>query len=165
MEISIQKPKPEHAEAIASICARGWRQTVEGKLSAEYQRKNIEHWYHTDRVTKDIQNGAYTYIASAGNNVAGVIGGAPTGPEEGEIFVLYVDEHYRYQGIGRKLLKALTDDQLKEGVKRQWVSVQEDNQYGLPFYQARGFVFDRKRVTQTETGEEQVSLRFWRSMG
>ncbi|MFZ3579477.1 GNAT family N-acetyltransferase [Virgibacillus sp. DJP39] len=45
-----------------------------------------------------------------------------------EIYVLYVDETYRYKGIGRKLLEALTLQQMNKGATEQWVSVQEGNQ-------------------------------------
>lgn len=75
-----------------------------------------------------------------------------------------MDEHYRYKGIGKKLLEAITKEQLKWGIKRQWVSVQEDNQLGIPFYEARGFTFEKKKTTQTETGEKQISLRYWRAI-
>ncbi len=36
MGIVIEKPKTIHSEAIASICSKGWKQTVEGMLSEEY---------------------------------------------------------------------------------------------------------------------------------
>ena len=40
-DISIVKPTISQAEAIGDICARGWRQTVAGKLSEAYQQQNI----------------------------------------------------------------------------------------------------------------------------
>nr|WP_245732844.1 GNAT family N-acetyltransferase [Salinibacillus kushneri] len=146
------------------MCARGWRQTVENKFSEEYKQKTVEYWYNHKKVEDDIKSGTYTHIALADSKVVGVIGGGKTGPELGEVFVFYVDEHYRYKGIGKKLLEAITKEQLKWGIKRQWVSVQEDNQLGIPFYEARGFTFEKKKTTQTETGEKQISLRYWRAI-
>ncbi|SFD60179.1 Ribosomal protein S18 acetylase RimI [Lentibacillus persicus] len=164
MNISIIKPKTEHAEAIAAICAAGWRQTVEGKLSEEYQKRNVSFWYNHERVTNDINRGAYTHAARIDSALAGVIGGGMTGPTTGEIFLLYVEETYRYQGIGKRLLEQLTREQIDLGATEQWVSVQEGNQRGIPFYEARGFIYKAKRVTLTETGEEQVSLRYARRL-
>nr|WP_275661812.1 GNAT family N-acetyltransferase [Lentibacillus sediminis] len=132
-------------------------------MSEEYQRKNIEFWYNHARVCNDIQKGAYTHIALAGSNVAGVIGGGMTGSDTAEIFVLYVDETYRYKGIGTLLLDALTKEHRKNGASRQCVSVEEDNQYGIPFYESRGFLC-QGRETLTETGEQHVSLRYARSL-
>ena len=78
--------------------------------------------------------------------------------------MLYVDETYRYKGIGRLLLEALTELQKEQGAAKQWVSVQEDNQHGIPFYEARGFRLQGKKTELTDTGEEQVSLRYSREI-
>lgn len=164
LDISIIKPQAKHTEGIANICARGWRQTVEGLLSEEYQVKNVDFWYNHDRVNSDIESGAYSHVAMLDSKVVGVIGGGMTQPTVGEVFVLYVDEVYRYKGIGRQLLEALTRQQLDSGASEQWVSVQEGNRRGIPFYEARGFVFKEKMVTCTETEEKQVSLRYSRQI-
>lgn len=164
MTISIIKPQAKYAEAIGAICAAGWKQTVEGKLSEEYQKRNVAFWYNRDRVINDINAGAYTHAALIGSEVSGVIGGGMTGPDIAEIFMLYVDETYRYQGIGRRLLEALTREQIDQGAKEQWVSVQEQNHRGIPFYETRGFKYQKSRAEPTETGEEQVSLRYARQI-
>ncbi|CAI9395367.1 MULTISPECIES: GNAT family N-acetyltransferase [Bacillaceae] len=163
-KISIEKPKKEHAEMIRKICSTGWRQTVEGKLSEECQNQTVDFWYKLNRIEKDIENGSYSYVALFDSEVVGVIGGGITGDNVSEVFVLYIDEKYRYQGIGRLLLEALTKDQVALGATRQWVSVQEGNHRGIPFYEARGYIFQEKKITVTETGEEQVSLRYARAI-
>lgn len=164
LSVSIVKSNTKHTEAIASICATGWRQTVEGKLSEEYQMKNIEFWYRYERVYNDIEAGFYSHVALFNSEVVGVIGGAMTDSNIGEIFVLYVDETHRYKGIGRFLLEAITQEQIDYGATEQWVSVQEGNQRGIPFYEARGFLYQKKKVTFTETDEKQVSLRYVRKI-
>ena len=163
-DISVIRPNTSHAGAIGEICTIGWRQTVAGKLSEEYKQKNIEFWYTPNRVASDIEKGQYSYVALIDSEVVGVIGGAMTGEQVGEIFVLYVHENCRYKGIGRKLLQALTDEQMERGVREQWVSVQEDNQLGIPFYESRGFIYQKKRITVTDTEENQVSLRYMRKL-
>jgi ribosomal protein S18 acetylase RimI-like enzyme len=164
LDISIVKPETKHTEGIAEICSAGWRQTVEGKLSEKYQKKNVEFWYNHEKVSKDILHGMYSYIALEDQKVVGVVGAGITEPANGEIFVLYVDETYRYMGIGRLLLEKVTKDQQNQGVVKQWVSVQEGNQLGLPFYEARGFSFQHKRLTYTDTNEKQLSLRYARKI-
>ncbi|ASN06410.1 GNAT family N-acetyltransferase [Virgibacillus necropolis] len=162
MNLSIVKPHTKHTEAIVAICAAGWRQTVEGKLSEEYQLKNVDFWYNYERVYSDIEAGFYTHVALINSEIVGVIGGAITGPSVGEIFVLYVDEAHRYNGIGRLLLEAITGQQKDSGASEQWVSVQEGNKHGIPFYEARVFLYREKKITSTDTGEKQVSLRYSR---
>lgn len=164
MDISIVKPQTKHTEGIAEICSAGWRQTVDGKLSEKYKKKNVEFWYNYEKVSKDILRGMYSYIALDDQDVVGVIGAGITEQANGEIYVLYVDENYRYKSIGRLLLEKVTKDQQSRGVVNQWVSVQEGNQLGLPFYEARGFGFQHKRLTYTDTNEEQVSLRYARKI-
>ncbi|MER2060485.1 MAG: GNAT family N-acetyltransferase, partial [Niallia sp.] len=163
-QILIEKPKLEHAKAIQRICSTGWRQTVEEMLSEECQKQTVEFWYTFNRIEKDIKNGSYSYVALLGSEVVGVIGGGITGKNVSEVFVLYMDEKYRYQGIGRLLLEALTKDQVEIGATKQWVSVQEGNHRGIPFYEARGFIFQEKKIAVTKTGEEQVSLRYARAI-
>jgi len=104
-DISIMKPNLTHAEAIGEICRAGWKQTVKGKLSEKYQKKNAEFWYTPSRVASDIEKDRYSYVALIDSEVVGVIGGAMTSEDTGEIFVLYVDENCRYKGIGKNFLK------------------------------------------------------------
>lgn len=140
MDIEIIKAKPEHTEAVSRICAEGWQQTIEGKYSIEEQKKTIEKWYNYDRVRSDIEKGVYTHVALVDGQVAGTIGGILNKNEnKSEIYVFYVDQVYRYKGIGRKLLDVFTQAHMKEGATEQYVSVEEDNMLGIPFYEARGF--------------------------
>lgn len=165
MEVTIVKPRPEHISEISRICAEGWRQTVEGKLSEAYQDKNVAYWYNHDKIRTDIESGGYSHVALIGSKVVGTIGGAITKPERGDVFVIYVDDTYRYQGIGRRLLNEFTNEQEAEDVQEQWVSVEKDNWRGIPFYEARGFVFQNEHVSETDTGEIHVSLKYRRYIG
>ncbi|QHJ69901.1 GNAT family N-acetyltransferase [Planococcus halotolerans] len=164
MDVSIIKPTKNHIEAISAICSAGWKQTVEGKLSEEYQEQNIAFWYNHERIRSDMEAGYYTHVALIDSNVTGVIGGGMTNSGVSEVFMLFVDETYRYKGTGRLLLEALTELQKEQGATEQWVSVQEDNQHGIPFYEARGFQLQGKKTERTDTGEEQVSLRYSRQI-
>ncbi|SNZ11689.1 Ribosomal protein S18 acetylase RimI [Terribacillus aidingensis] len=162
--MNLRKPELSHAETIAAICSKGWRQTVAGKLSEDFQRQNVDYWYNLERVKEEIQSGSYRYVAMQAGRVVGVIGGVVTAQTTGEVFVLYVDESARYKGAGKLLLEALTKDQKQQGASEQWVSVQEGNLLGIPFYEARGFRLRGKKINLTETGETQVSLRYYREI-
>jgi len=152
VDILITKATTEHAREISRICSIGWRQTVQGFYSEEYQVKNVEYWYNHKRVVEDIVKGIYTHVAMVDKKVAGTIGGTITEPGVSEIFVFYVDGVYRYKGIGTKLLKAFTEEHLKLGATEQYVSVQEGNQLGIPFYKSRGFQ------------QKGNNKRFWRQL-
>lgn len=164
MALVIRKPEPEDAERIADICSTGWRQTVEGKMSSKFQQQTVNYWYNPDKVTADIKKGSYSYVAEKDGIIRGVIGGGMTGAKTAEVYVFYIDDKYRYHGIGKTLLDELTQHQKRKGADEQWVSVQQDNELGLPFYKARGFVCQSLKETKSADGEVQVSLRMKRQI-
>ncbi|WP_329610095.1 GNAT family N-acetyltransferase [Pseudalkalibacillus berkeleyi] len=88
-----------------------------------------------------------------------------TGEDAGEVYVLYMDPNRRGEGVGTKLLAAITDQQVKFGAKFQWVSVQKGNAKGIPFYEAKGFQPDSECVGYGNTEEEHyVSVRYCREV-
>ncbi|WP_338035672.1 GNAT family N-acetyltransferase [Halalkalibacterium halodurans] len=56
-----------------------------------------------------------------------------TADHVGEIFVLYMDPVRRGEGVGTKLLEAITAQQKEFGAMEQWVSVAKGNEKGIPF--------------------------------
>ncbi|WP_096187335.1 GNAT family N-acetyltransferase [Evansella halocellulosilytica] len=136
MNISISKASSEHTKEISRICSVGWRQTVQSFYSEKYQIKIVEYWYNHNRVHEDITKGIYTHVAKVDERVVGTIGGIMTELTVSEIYVFYVDEAYRYKGIG---IDAFTKEHIKKGAIEQYVSVQEGNRLGIPFYESCGF--------------------------
>src|SRR5699024_6130167 len=139
INISIIKATPKHTKEISEICSTGWRQTVEGIYNEEYQLENVEYWYNHQRIDEDIKKGVYTHVAMIDDKVVGTIGGTITEPGISEIYVFYIDEMYRYKGIGTKLLDAFTKEHTNNGATEQYVSIEEGNKLGTPFYVSRGF--------------------------
>ncbi|MFZ3579476.1 hypothetical protein [Virgibacillus sp. DJP39] len=73
MNVIFTKPDTAYTRTIAAICATGWRQTVEGKLSEEYKKKNVDSWYRHERVFNDINEGFYSHVALIDSEVVGVM--------------------------------------------------------------------------------------------
>ncbi|CAD2081605.1 N-acetyltransferase [Jeotgalicoccus coquinae] len=164
MKLVIRKPEVRDAERISVICSTGWRETVEGQLSKTFQQQTVNYWYSSEKIIQDIKKGSYSFVAETEGTVAGVIGGGMTGGRSAEVYVLYIDKKYRYHGIGKALLHKLTEHHQRKGAKKQWVSVQENNELGMPFYKARGFVQQSVKKTKSAAGEVQVSLRMKRDI-
>jgi ribosomal protein S18 acetylase RimI-like enzyme len=165
VDLIIRRVTVEDAEKVAEICRAGWLDTVDDRLSDTYKQKTVDFWYSPAKVEQDVKKGHYSYVAEIDGGVAGVIGGGMTGTHINEIFVFYVDKNFRYMGIGGQLLNTFTAHFRKKGAKEQWVSVQEGNALGLPFYESHGFKFQRMKETRTGTGEVQKSLRVMRVLG
>ncbi len=152
MNVSIIKATTDHVNDICRICSEGWRQTVQDAYSEEYQKKNVEYWYNPKKIHEDIIKGSYTHVAIVNQEVVGTIGGTMTSPSVSEIYVFYVDQAYRYKGIGSKLLDTFTWEHIKNSATKQYVSVEEGNELGIPFYQSHGFK------------QNNVSKRYWRPL-
>lgn len=67
-----------------------------------------------------------------------------TTDQTGWLYVLYLNPARRNEGIGTKILEAVTEQQKRLGAKEQYVTVQKGNMKGIPFYEARDFVFQEE---------------------
>ena len=82
------------------------------------------------------------YVAEVEGEIVGAIGGGMTNSKTAEIYVLYLHPEKRNKKIGTQLLEAYTRLQQEEyNATEQWVSVEKENDKGIPFYKAKGFVF------------------------
>ncbi len=83
----------------------------------------------------------------------------------GWLYVIYLDPQRRNEGIGTKLLDAVTQQQKAFGAREQFVTVQRGNVKGIPFYEARGFIFQEEIVSNNLDKEPgAVVYKFRRSI-
>ncbi|WP_245630309.1 GNAT family N-acetyltransferase [Amphibacillus sediminis] len=135
----------------------------------DYIRRIIAEFYNYERVLQEVTKtnwewGGY-FVALDNNQVVGAGGGGMIAKQTGEIFVLYVDPARRNQGIGTLLIRAITDQQKTNGATTQWVSVQKDNQKGIPFYEAKGFVFSHLQSGYgNNVNESYQTARYYRKL-
>lgn len=172
--IEVVPARPEHVAGICRVCAAGWRDTYADLLPAEYSELAIAEFFVPERVRRELtptDGWDGWQVALEGGEVMGAGGGGMISPSEGELFVLYLDPARRGEGIGTTLLAAITQQQRAHGATGQWVSVQEGNTKGLPFYLARDFTVRERR--QGHFGEAAAAfadderlaiLRLWRPL-
>jgi ribosomal protein S18 acetylase RimI-like enzyme len=157
------------AAGIARVCAAGWRDTYRGIKEPERIEAVIAEYYTPERISREIAapEGWDGWIVAVEDDIViGAGGGGMTEPGIGEIFVLYLDPTRRGEGIGTRLLDAITDQQRAQGAREQWVSVEPENTKGLPFYYARGFeVRGRRPEWGTAPEGGRISLRLMRRLG
>lgn len=165
--VDIIKASKDHVKGIARVCTEGYWSTYSGLLPAEYIERIVKEFYNQQRILKEVTHtdrnwGGY-FVALEDEEVIGAGGGGMIGDTSGEIFVLYMDPKRRNEGIGYRLLAAITEQQKNWGATEQWVSVQKGNQKGIPFYEAKGFSFQyEKPGYANKEGEDFVSLRYHR---
>lgn len=168
--VQIMKANLSHVEGIAKVCSDANWATYKDLRSEAYIKRIIKEFYNVERLKKEVTDtsrewGGY-FVAVEDGQVVGAIGGGMISETAGEIYVLYIDPNRRNEGIGTMLLDAVTKQQKEEyQATEQWVSVAKGNDKGIPFYEAKGLVF---QYEQSEYGnaenEDYVALRYCRKI-
>lgn len=167
--ILVRKATENDIEGIIEVCSNGYRVTYKDLLPQKYIEKIISEFYYEDRIRNEIfeisdsWNG--WYVAVENNEVVGAGGGGFISDGVAEIYVLYLNPNRKREGIGSKLLVAITNDQIKKGAVEQWVSIAKDNQMAIPFYESVGFEYKSEQPSYELPEEEGfVSLRYKRKL-
>lgn len=168
--VSIRKANKKDAKAIADVLSKSQWFTYKGLYSEKYIQKLIDQYYNVQRIEQEIvfisaEWHGY-YIAEMNGRIVGAIGGGMNDDTAGEVYVLYLDTTLLGQGIGTRLLDFFTKIQKHTyGAKEQWVSVAKGNDYGIPFYEARGFTFQHEAPAYgTMKDDQDISLKYRRDI-
>ncbi|WP_078597690.1 GNAT family N-acetyltransferase [Evansella clarkii] len=168
--IEILKADTRHVAGIVKVCSDANRNTYSEIRSEEYINRIIKEFYNPERIQREVTEtgrewGGY-FAAVEENEVIGAIGGGMISDSAGEVFVLYLNPSRRNEGIGTMLLNAHTRQQKEEfNATEQWVSVSKGNHKGIPFYEAKGFIFKNEQQDYGNSeGENYHSLRYYREL-
>lgn len=165
--IQIVKADESHVEGISSVCTNACWATYSETHQSGYIEESIKEYYNHERILREVgesnRNWGGYFVAVENGEVVGAAGGGMIDNKVGELFVLYLDPTRRNEGIGTKLLDAITQQQKEEfGAEKQWVSVQKGNRKGIPFYEAKGFKFQHEKVPQENP--KYIKLRYAREI-
>ncbi|MFD2924724.1 GNAT family N-acetyltransferase [Halobacillus naozhouensis] len=148
--VHVIKAKPNHVQGISEVCSDATRATYKDIYTQEYIERIIKEFYDPERISEEVKTanrqwGGY-FVAVENGEVLGACGGGMISETAGEVFVLYLNPKRRNEGIGTKLLEAVTNQQKSEfHAFEQWVSVQKSNSKGIPFYVAKGFLYKHEQ--------------------
>lgn len=154
MAIVIRRATRDDAAAIAHVHVDSWRSTYAGMLPETMllrlssTRKETRWW---GSILASPRRRHYIYVAEDGKE--GVIGFASGGPsrdrelrEEGEIYALYLLDHFHGIGVGKALFLALAERLQRDSGKSLVVWVLKANPSRF-FYEAMG---GRRTATRLE---------------
>ncbi|MCZ2257927.1 GNAT family N-acetyltransferase [Sporosarcina sp. G11-34] len=166
----IRQATIKDAHAVQDVLITSQWFTYESLYSKEYIQQLIDQYYNFHRIADEIQfmNTSWHgyYVAEMPGKIVGVIGGGMIGETAGEVYVFYMNPTVRGMGIGTRLLNFFTKIQKHTyGATEQWVAVAKGNNYAIPFYKARGFIFQCEEPTygSSETDLD-IALKFKRKI-
>lgn len=129
----------------------------------------IDRYYNLERLAEEIACITPKWhgyiVAEYEKEIIGVIGGGMRDMFDGEVYVLYLHPEKRHLGVGTQLLDYLTKIQkFTYGAIEQWVAVAKGNNYGIPFYEAKGFIFEYASPSYAPIDEDDLSLWYKRKI-
>lgn len=168
--VSIRQATVKDATAIQAVLTASQWFTYEKLFTKDYVQRLIERYYNIERIEQEIKNIDFHWhgyiVAEEHGSIIGVIGGGMTTDITGEVYVFYLEPTMRGRGVGTRLLNFFTKIQKhKYGAKEQWVAVAKGNIYGIPFYEARGFIFQHEEQSYgSSRHDNDISLKYKRNI-
>ena len=166
----VRQATVKDAQSIQAVLIKSQWFTYEKLFSKDYIQNLIERYYNIERIKREIKSIDSIWhgyiIAEENGKVIGVIGGGMVDETVGEVYVLYLEPTMRGRGVGTRLLNFFTKIQKhKYGAIEQWVAVAKGNHYGIPFYEARGFIFQHEEQSYGSTNQDHdISLKYKRTI-
>ena len=166
----IRQATVNDTKAVVSVLVASQWFTYNQLYSKSYIQNLIDQYYNELRIKEEITsiNDKWSgyFLAEKEGNVIGVIGGGMINNTASEIYVFYLDPNFRGLGVGTRLLNFFTKLQKHSyGASEQWVAVAKGNNYGIPFYEARGFIFHHEEFAYgTSMDDQDISLKYKRQI-
>ena len=145
MNVRIRPANLEDAAPMAKVHVDTWRSAYSGIMPADFLSQLS--YQARESSWSDIlgQERPATSIFVAATTDGEIIGFASGGSERegnqtypGELYVIYLLEKHQGQGVGRRLIAAVTQRLLTAGIRLMLVWVLEDNLPACKFYESLG---------------------------
>jgi ribosomal protein S18 acetylase RimI-like enzyme len=159
----VRDARPEDAEAIVRVRARGWQAGYAHVFPAEALERmpadgGSDYWAH---LLANPPPRSATLVAEAEGSVAGFASvGAARGEDSGELYAIYVDPTHWGAGLGRALLQQAELRLAEAGFSEAILWVLDDNPRARRFYEAAGWETDGGSKRDTFLGTEVTEIRY-----
>lgn len=169
-EISVRMARKSDSKRLSHMLSKCQWFTYKNLYSEAYVQQLILKYYNVERIEQEITTIDRSWngylLAELRGEIVGVIGGGMIDESNAEIYVFYIEPDEIGLGIGTRLLNFYTKIQkFTYGATQQWVSVAKGNMYGIPFYEAKGFLFEREEVAYgASEADQDISLVYFRKV-
>nr|WP_226671367.1 GNAT family N-acetyltransferase [Metabacillus litoralis] len=140
MNINVRSMTKQDIQSVQRVAKTSWNTTYEGIIPVEIQENFIHTAYSDEMLEKRLLNTVFL-VAEIDGEIIGFVNFIPLKNESKvELGAIYLYKEYQEKGIGTALL----DEGIKlfPNVKKVYVNVEKENESGLSFYKARGFVIE-----------------------
>lgn len=110
--------------------------------------QDIDAWTRQrERFIRELPNDQFYLVAEVDGTVAGfcVAGPSRNGPEDAEVYAIYLLQEHQRRGIGGALLRECVRRFRKCGMRSMVIWVLRENAIGRGFYERMGGVADREK--------------------
>lgn len=130
---SIRKMTEQDALAVQQVATETWHTTYEGIIPRSIQDAFLQQAYEESRLLQRLQHGFF-YVVETEGAVRGFAHFSPVADGMITLYAIYIHPTLQGKGVGTAFLQKLPDD-----VETIEVEVEQDNQIGIHFYEAKGF--------------------------
>ncbi|SDJ34428.1 Acetyltransferase (GNAT) domain-containing protein [Halovenus aranensis] len=132
VDINIRKAKGKDAETLAAVYHSAYQENRELGFPAKAESvapDTVETWIEVDHV----------YVAENDSKIIGVVRLSETDPERIKLSRLAVDEEWKGNGIGSRLVEHAEQVAHTEDETTVWLTTPEEHPYLPEFYRSRGY--------------------------
>lgn len=149
---------------IRHVAERSWHEAYDAIIGRDAVAATVDDWYDPEDLRESVdRSSGHFLVADRNGTVVGYAQAQPSTEPWGDAFVprLYVDPCHWGDGIGTALFEELCGRLRADGHERVWLTVLEDNDVGVSFYEGHGFSVVRERATDMagHTVDEYVMAR------
>ena len=161
----IREATPDDIPGIARVHVDTWRTAYPGIVPAEHMaglsyERSEARWREHAFIEG---TGRFVYVAE---DAMWIVGSASGGPErdgipgyDGELYGLYVLEAYQRRGIGRELMRTVSQRLVADGFRAMIIWALKENRRARAFYEAMGGVLVGEK-TITIGGSELADVAY-----
>lgn len=138
----IRNMRDEDIKQVQDVAKTAWHATYQDIIPLEIQEKFLETAYNDKRLKQRLER-SFLFVAEVEGRIVGFANFSPIS-EDGrvELGAIYLYPEQQGKGIGSALLQKGIKD--LKNVREIYINVEEANNIGKTFYEAKGFELVRK---------------------
>lgn len=148
-DVTIRDATPADAAGIVNAHVGSWRTTYRGHFPDDLlDNVDVPLWTaNRERMLRELPPDQFYLVAEVGGKIAGfrVAGPSRDGPEDAEVYAIYLLAEHQCRGIGRALVREAVRRFRTRGMRSMVIWVLRENAIGRAFYERLGGIADHEK--------------------